>query len=362
MITDSALGRRSETRMHHGKQLQRAPALDRKRAVNMLAPDQTTLLRVRVAIISYGGLCKPIRNSPIETAGLSTMLVLKNDRRSTRSFRSRLPLLIGFGLATAFALLFVGCSKKTAPGAPSAAATPSAPVSVSNPRDSRPEEPQKAESFETLPVTLTVKQRTTTAVPGTAGQLSLTVDDITRGQVMISLLDQDGTPLVGPVSAEHDQSISFQVGGATYAARVTELSNALVGDDFVTVVIDRVATTAHSSDPAPEAEPELKPQLTDREKIERLIVAVEVQQGAKFVRNGTTYSAQEAAEHLRMKVKHAGSRVQTVSDFIEKIATKSSITGKPYSIELADGRTLTTSDFLRSELAKIEQGTAQVSK
>lgn len=75
-------------------------------------------------------------------------------------------------------------------------------------------------------------------------------------------------------------------------------------------------------------------QSVEQKKIEFLLNEVENLQGAKFWRNGSSYSAKAAAEHLRSKLKKAGSAVTTAKYFIEKIASKSSTSGKPNQIEL----------------------------
>ena len=94
--------------------------------------------------------------------------------------------------------------------------------------------------------------------------------------------------------------------------------------------------------------------LTEREKIERLIVAVEQLQDAEFIRNGTAYTAPRAAEHLRTKLKKAGDRVKTAQDFIIGIASSSYFSGNPYYIKFKDGRQVTSKDFLEKKLKEIE--------
>lgn len=51
-----------------------------------------------------------------------------------------------------------------------------------------------------------------------------------------------------------------------------------------------------------------------------------------FVRNGADHSAAEAAKHLRRKLNAARDRVQTASDFITHVASKSSVTGQAYQV------------------------------
>jgi hypothetical protein len=89
--------------------------------------------------------------------------------------------------------------------------------------------------------------------------------------------------------------------------------------------------------------------LEDR-KIEYLITVVAMLPDAQFIRNGTAYDAKRAADHLRLKLRAAGSRVVTADDFIRLCATSSSISGSPYQIRFADGRTVTAESFLRQKL------------
>ncbi len=97
--------------------------------------------------------------------------------------------------------------------------------------------------------------------------------------------------------------------------------------------------------------------LTEAQKIEKLIVAVEQLQNAKFWRNGTSYNAAAAASHLRMKYNKAGSRIKTATDFIEKIGTASSTTGEKYMIEYHDGKKVECGVFLKQQLVELNAKT-----
>lgn len=72
----------------------------------------------------------------------------------------------------------------------------------------------------------------------------------------------------------------------------------------------------------------------------------------RFIRNGKEYSGAEGADHLRDKLTKAGDRVKTTDDFINGIANKSFLSGKPYMVKFADGRTQPTGDWLRTRLAE----------
>ncbi|MBS1505653.1 MAG: DUF5329 family protein [Bacteroidetes bacterium] len=90
---------------------------------------------------------------------------------------------------------------------------------------------------------------------------------------------------------------------------------------------------------------------TEKSKIEFLLKEVEKLDGAKFWRNGSSYSAKAAADHLRMKWEKAGRAIKTAKDFIEKIGSESSVSGKPYQIEFKDGKKINTSVFFHQKLA-----------
>ena len=90
-------------------------------------------------------------------------------------------------------------------------------------------------------------------------------------------------------------------------------------------------------------------------KIQYLIASVEALEGATFIRNGSKYDARSASNHLRLKLKNAGDRVTTAEDFIKYCGSKSSMTGVPYLIKLADGTTVKAEIFFRKKLMTFTQ-------
>jgi hypothetical protein len=90
------------------------------------------------------------------------------------------------------------------------------------------------------------------------------------------------------------------------------------------------------------------------ERIDYLITSIETLQNAEFIRNGKSHAARDAAEHLRLKLKKAGSRVKTAEDFIKYCASVSSTSGEPYQIRFADGHTVTAEAYLKEKLAEFE--------
>lgn len=99
--------------------------------------------------------------------------------------------------------------------------------------------------------------------------------------------------------------------------------------------------------------------LTDAEKIEALILAVEARKDLQFIRLDAAHTAGEAASMLRVKLAFAGDRVKTVDDFIDHVATATQ-GGKPYSVRYADGKEVSSAEFLRQELKRIERAPAAV--
>ena len=94
--------------------------------------------------------------------------------------------------------------------------------------------------------------------------------------------------------------------------------------------------------------------LTETEKIEALLQKVEGLKDAVFIRNGSGHDAKTAAKFLRGKWENMGKDIKTAAEFIEKIASKSSTTGKPYVIRFTDGHEVQCGDFLKAELKKLE--------
>ena len=104
------------------------------------------------------------------------------------------------------------------------------------------------------------------------------------------------------------------------------------------------AMLAHAADLAP----------LEAQKIDYLIGSIEALQYAHFIRNGSTYDAKAAADHLRLKFKYSASHVHTADDFIRLCATGSSITGKAYLIRFADGHEVPSATFLLDKLREYQ--------
>jgi len=95
--------------------------------------------------------------------------------------------------------------------------------------------------------------------------------------------------------------------------------------------------------------------LNEQHKVEQLIAFIGGMKGATFIRNGSTHSCREAAEHLRAKWQKHQDKVKTAEGFIDKLASGSGLTGEIYKIRLEDGREVTTREVLTRELKRLQQ-------
>lgn len=77
--------------------------------------------------------------------------------------------------------------------------------------------------------------------------------------------------------------------------------------------------------------------LTETQKIEALVKHIAELKDAVFVRNGKEYDAKTAAKFIKGKWDANKDEIKTAEDFIEKAASFSSTSGKPYLIRFKDG-------------------------
>jgi hypothetical protein len=77
--------------------------------------------------------------------------------------------------------------------------------------------------------------------------------------------------------------------------------------------------------------------------------------GCEFYRNGSWYNSQKAHVHLRGKYKYLTEKnlVDTTEQFIERAASESSMSGKPYQIRCAGGTAVNSQQWLLEKLAQL---------
>ena len=86
-------------------------------------------------------------------------------------------------------------------------------------------------------------------------------------------------------------------------------------------------------------------------EIDRLLAEVE-SSDCVFIRNGREHSADAAADHLRMKRRRGKRYFDSTETFIERLASRSSWSGRDYRIR-CDAETVTAAEWFADRLARI---------
>ncbi|HSM31766.1 MAG TPA: DUF5329 domain-containing protein [Woeseiaceae bacterium] len=89
-------------------------------------------------------------------------------------------------------------------------------------------------------------------------------------------------------------------------------------------------------------------------EIEHLITTVG-ESGCTFIRNGSRHDAEDAASHMRLKYRRGKRYATTAELFIERLASKSSFTGKPYKIECPGSDAVPSGDWLMARLHEFRE-------
>lgn len=79
--------------------------------------------------------------------------------------------------------------------------------------------------------------------------------------------------------------------------------------------------------------------------------------GCEFYRNGSWHGADEAVVHLTNKYQYLDRRglVDTAEQFIERAATKSSMSGNPYQVKCGDSEPLPSAEWFEVELQRYRE-------
>ena len=95
------------------------------------------------------------------------------------------------------------------------------------------------------------------------------------------------------------------------------------------------------------ASPALADETTEAE-IQHLLAFVAAS-GCDFERNGSVHDPESAADHLRLKYRRGGKYVNSAEQFIDRLATESSWTGRAYTVT-CEGVTQPSGEWLHTEL------------
>ena len=103
------------------------------------------------------------------------------------------------------------------------------------------------------------------------------------------------------------------------------------------------------------ANPETSMAVTPSEqsRIGALLDAIERENDLIFIRNGSEHTAQEAVNHLKLKLRRAENRISTAEEFIDHLATGSSSSKKPYQVRRTGGKSEPAGPFFHRLLLKV---------
>ena len=98
------------------------------------------------------------------------------------------------------------------------------------------------------------------------------------------------------------------------------------------------------------------PAAATQKEIEQLFAALQQSQ-CQFQRNGTWYDAAKATDHLRQKYDYLLKRdlVPSTELFIERAATQSSVSGKPYQVRCGQSAPVTSKQWFDAQLKALRR-------
>jgi hypothetical protein len=80
------------------------------------------------------------------------------------------------------------------------------------------------------------------------------------------------------------------------------------------------------------------------------IIAFVRDSSCTFIRNGSDYASSAAADHIAMKAGYAGSKIKDGDTLIDLVASKSSMSGKPYYVQCPGQAKTESAVWLHGEL------------
>ena len=103
------------------------------------------------------------------------------------------------------------------------------------------------------------------------------------------------------------------------------------------------------------ANPETSMAVTPSEqsRIGALLDAIERENDLIFIRNGSEHTAQEAVNHLKLKLRRAGNRISTAEEFIDHLASGSSSSKKTYLVRRTGGKPEPAGPFFHRLLLEV---------
>jgi hypothetical protein len=87
-------------------------------------------------------------------------------------------------------------------------------------------------------------------------------------------------------------------------------------------------------------------------RVDKFLVALGQEKELVFIRNGREFEVTRAVNHLKRKLKSQANKLATAEEFIDHIASSSSISGKPYLIRRPGGQNEEAKPYFQELLKK----------
>lgn len=187
-----------------------------------------------------------------------------------------------------------------------------------------------------------VQQRHDAVIPGSRGWLEVRLDDITMGQVLLSVVDATGHTVVGPRSVHERDHVVLPFAGGDSVLVIDRLVNLLIGDDYAQLRV--VEAAKFRPDP-----------------FAIFLQRIGAAEGVRFVREGVEWDSHSAEQFLRARLAAQRDPQLTLAGFVE-LAGRSSRTGEPYHVKRPDGEVVEAAVWFREVAAAVERDAAAAAK
>ncbi|MDR1872611.1 MAG: DUF5329 family protein [Deltaproteobacteria bacterium] len=106
------------------------------------------------------------------------------------------------------------------------------------------------------------------------------------------------------------------------------------------------------------ASPALALEQNEKLRVEFFLQALAQEKDLIFISNGREYMVNRAVNHLRRKLNSVEDKLSTAEEFIDQVASKSSLSGKSYLIRRPGGQNEEAGPYFHEILTKIPKNPA----
>ena len=186
----------------------------------------------------------------------------------------------------------------------------------------------KALQLTPIPEAMTIFQRGRKTLSGSNNYLTISLGDITAGQVQLSLKTKENARLLTKHSIQQGGYVDFNYHEKTYRLSLLSMVNALFGRDYAIFLIS----------------PKV---MTEKQKIVFLLQALQHAK-VRVLHKEQGHSGQTIALQLHKKVNDAENSSQSMDYFIASITSESKKTGFNYKVVQRNGKTTELSQWFKN--------------